>query len=177
MPQAETQTTAAQVLGSSEAEPTEQATPATPVVDEKVSPKLQVLIQRERAAIARERSAKEKETGISTRLQELEAREAKIKEFESIKKTNPMRALEMLDMSYQDLTQVALADGNVTPEIKIRQLEERLKNFENQEAIKAQKQEEYQKSAEQKQLDTTVKTFKSEIGSYIKGNAISLPQC
>lgn len=175
-PQAsEATVTAAQVLdapGSSPATtPAVGASDSSPKPDDKVSGKFQAIIQREKKALALERSAKNILNSAEARAKELESREARISEFESLKKTNPMKALEMLGLSYQDLTQIALADGNVTPDLKIKQLEEKLNGFSQaQEADKRAQLEASQKQQEQQHAHTIDK-FKVEIGNYLKENA------
>src|ERR1041385_3839217 len=116
-----TPTTAAQVLDSASSPgptpaadspiPTQTQPPQPAAGDDgKVSGKLQLLIQREKAALERERAAKAQEAALAERL-------AKIDEFESVKKTNPRKALELLGLTYQDLTQAELNDGPINPEV------------------------------------------------------------
>lgn len=121
-------------------------------------------MQRERAAVERERAASAKEATLAERL-------AKIDEFESIKKTNPRKALELLGLSYQDLTQVELNDGQITPDVKVRELEERFeKDLRTREEEKRQN-ESAQKQDQERRAAQAVDKFKGEIGSYLKDNA------
>lgn len=139
--------------------------------EEKLSPKLQVLLKRERAALEKEKAAKAREAEITAKLAALEEREAKIKEFESLKKSNPMKALELLGLNYQQLTEVALADGNLTPDIKLKMLEEKFDSRLNaQEAAIAKEREEAAKK-QAAQFEKAVEDFKTEIGKYLKENS------
>jgi len=130
---------------SKEAAPGAPEAPSEP----KVSPKLQTLIRREAKALEREKQAKTQEEAIKAREQAIEAREAKMKEFESIRATNPRKALELLGMSYQDLTMAELNDGQATPEQHVKTLEQRLEaEIKAREDEKRQAAEESKKSAE-----------------------------
>lgn len=140
--------------------------------DEKISPKLQVLIKRERAAIERERAAKAKETELQSAFKERDEIKAKIAEFESLKKTNPMKALEMIGLSYQDLTNVALADGNVTPEIQIKQLREEWESErKTREMADKQREEDSVNQRKQKETEATAE-FQKEISDYLTQNVV-----
>lgn len=176
---ASTPTTAAQVLDASgssvspltqAAPPAPEASKAIPAADEKVSGKLQMLIQREKTAVERERAANAKEAAAAAREQALAEREAKIQEFESIKAKNPRRALELLGMSYQDLTQVELSDGEVPADLKVKRVEEKFDSFlKSQEDAKRQSVEDAQKQQERETANTIAK-FQTEIGTYLKEN-------
>jgi hypothetical protein len=169
-----TPTTASDVLDASKSAPptpqTGEASKTSPT-DDKISPKLQVLIQREKAAVERERAAKALEASAVARGQEIEARLQRLNEFENIKKTNPRKALELLGMSYQDLTQVELNDGEIPPEIKIKQVEEKFSSFVESQKAERQAQEEAQKQAEAKHHESTIAKFKGEIGTHLKENS------
>lgn len=135
-----------------------------PKTDERISSKLSVLTRRERAAVERERAATAKE-------QEITAREKRLQEFEALKKTNPLKALELLGLSYQDLTQVALNDGAVTPDIQVKNLEDKFDSFlKSQEDAKARETEESKRQAAEQEEKMTAE-FKGKIGSYLKDNA------
>jgi hypothetical protein len=143
--------------------PNAQTTTETPPKTENVSGKLQLLIQRERSAIERERTAAAKEHAIA-------AREAKITEFESLKQTNPLKALELLGLDYSALSQVFMADGNIPPEVQIKKVHEELNSLKKaQEDEKRAQQEASQKQLEQRLAETTA-NFKNEINSYLSEN-------
>lgn len=158
-------------LGAGSSNPPLKETPAAPAADDKVSGKLQLLMNRERAAVERERMATTKEAKALEREKLLEAREARMQEFENLKATNPMKALELLGMSYEDLTNVALADGTVPAELKVKKVEERFDNFlksQEEEKRLASESAEKQRAA---QLEQTVEKFKGDIHKYVDDNA------
>ena len=90
----------------------EEEKPAAPLKDDKLSSRLEILIKREQQALARERAAKQKEAEIEQAL-------SRIKEFEGVK-SNPKRALDLLGLSYDELTQSMLQDGAVPPDDRSR---------------------------------------------------------
>lgn len=166
-------TEAAQILDSAEAAPpiptapptapvTQEAKP-TEVPDERMASKLEVLLKREQQAMERERIAKERE-------KELEARLARIQEFESVK-SSPKKALELMGLSYDELTQSMLNDGSIPPEAQIRKLDEKFEQFKSEQQ-KAEEARELQLKKHAEENETKVITeFKGQIGQYIKDNA------
>lgn len=153
-----------------EESPKTEANTEAPKEDPKVSSKLAVLMQREKAALERERIAKSRESELEIKSKAFLEREAKIQEFERLKETNPMKALELLGLNYQDLTQVALADGNLTPDIQIKKVNDKLDNFlKSQEADKERVARDA-KTAEEARLAETTTKFKGEINTFIEDN-------
>jgi hypothetical protein len=131
--------------------------------DERISSKLEVLIRREKAALERERLAKAKEA-------ELEAKLARFNEFDSLK-DNPKKALDLLGLTYEQLTQSLLQDGELPPEIKIKKVEDKVDQF-----LKAREDEERQRAEqEKKRLEDeqakVVSQFQDEIKTYLKDNS------
>lgn len=131
--------------------------------DERVSSKLEVLIRREKAALEREKLAKAKEA-------ELEAKLARINEFESLK-TNSKKALDVLGLTYEELTQSLLQDGELPPEVKIKKVEDKVDQF-----LKAREEEERQRAeADRKKAEEqnakVISDYKEEIKTYLKDNS------
>lgn len=142
--------------------------------NEKVSSKLEVLIRREQAALSRERQAKQREADLEARMKAISDKEAKYNEFETIKK-DPKKALNLLGLSYDEITQAHLNDGELPPQIEIKKLREEIeaykaaqkeeKNHEKERALdSAKKQAEAQESK-------AIEAFKGEINTYLTDNA------
>lgn len=132
--------------------------------DDRVSSKLEVLIRREQAAVQRERVAKEKEAA-------LEARELRFKEFESAKDGNSKKALELLGLNYDELTQSLLKDGDIPPEVQIKKVEERMNTFLKSQEEAEQKRLESQKQEAAAKETKVIADFKSEINQHLTDNA------
>lgn len=138
---------------------------------EKISPQVLAMIRREKRATEIERRNKESETSLQAKLSSFAEREARLEKFEALKKTNPMEALDLLGLSYQDLTQIALADGNVTPDVQVKQMDERLTQFIKSQEMAAQIQTEAQQKQAQAEMTKTTDTFKKEISKYLKDHS------
>lgn len=140
----------------------------------KVSGNLDILIRREQAALARERQAKQREVDLEARLKAIEEKENKYNEFETSKK-DPKKALGLLGLSYDEITQAHLNDGELPPQIEIKKLREEIeaykaaqkeeKNHEKDRALESAKRQ--AEAQEQKAIDA----FRGEIGTYITDNS------
>ena len=150
------------------------STPVTPAIptqkEERISNKLQVLVQREKAALMREQIAKQKEAEFESKHKAFLEREAKLAEFENLKSTNPMKALELLGLSYQDLTQTALNDGSVPPEVQVRKVEEKFDSYIKAQQLAEQEKAETYKRQAQQQEEKVIGDFKAEITSFINAD-------
>lgn len=164
-------TEAAQILDQSPATPAPIVTPSgvstdaapLPQQDDKLASKLEILLKREQQIVERDNIAKAKE-------KELEAKLARIAEFESAKNGNYKKALELLGTDYDSLTQSMLQDGSIPPEAQIKKLDEKFEQFKTEQ----QKQEEArlaqaQKDAQDKEQQV-IQGFKGEITQYLKDN-------
>lgn len=130
---------------------------------EALSPKLAVLIEREKQALSRERMAKAQEEKLREQLK-------KIQEFEQVK-TDPKKALETLGLSYDQLTQTILKDGEVPPQVEIQRLREELEQYKAQ--IKQEKDQELEARKKQvnEQEQKAVTDYKQEIHQFLKDNS------
>jgi len=86
-------------------------------------------------------------------------------------KKNPLKALEEMGLSYDKLTELALNDGKLTPEMQMRLMREELegdykKKFEELENRLLEKE----KSDEQRRYDDIQRGFKNEIDEYVNSN-------
>lgn len=86
-------------------------------------------------------------------------------------KKDPLRALEEMGLSYDKLTELALNDGKLTPEMQMKLMREELegdykKKFEELENRLLEKE----KSDEQRRYDDIQRGFKNEIDEYVNSN-------
>lgn len=133
-----------------------------PQQDDKLASKLEILLKRERDAVDRERLAKQKEIEIEEKLK-------RITEFDS-SKTNPKKALELLGLSYDELTQSLLNDGSIPPEAQVRKLEEKFEQYKSeQEKTEDARRAQAQKDSEA-QEQRVIGEFKGQINQYLKDN-------
>lgn len=139
---------------------------------EKVAPSIQLLVQREKKALELEQRAKRQLQEAEAKAQGLTAREAKIQEFENLKASgNYTKALELLGLSYGDLTTVQLNDGNLTPELQIKKVDEKLDSFlKSQEEAKRVQAEELRRNAETQEAQA-VQEFKDAIKAHCESDS------
>ncbi len=138
--------------------------PAPKVEDPQVSSKLETLARREQAALNAERAA-------ASKVKEIEAREAKVKEFELLKDGKPLDALKMLGYDYDQITKAKLLDGEVPPEVQIQKLQERLDKYESSQTQKEKEEAERATQSAKAAEAKAVSDFKSQIGQYLSDNA------
>lgn len=143
--------------------PVENTTPAEAKPDDKLASRLEVMIKREQQARAREDSAKAYEAKIQDKLKLIE-------EFELAKGGNAKKALELLGLNYDQLSQAILRDGELPPEVGLKKLEDKLNSFEkNQEQARLNQEEDNKKRA-QEQEAKAISDFKTEITQYLSDN-------
>lgn len=130
--------------------------------EEPIASKLSILMQRESQALNRERMAKAQEEKLKERLK-------KIEEFESIK-TDPKKALDMLGLSYDQLTESILKDGEVPPSVHIKQLQDKISDLENRLKLEKDEETEIRKKQVLEAESKAIGDFKTEIGDYLKNN-------
>lgn len=143
---------------------TDGPTPATNThkPDDKISSKLEILIRREAAALNRENIAKAKEADIAEKLKRIE-------EFE-LSKSSPKKAMELLGLSYDELTKSMLADGELPPEVKIKQVEDKFDKYRAEQEAGVQKAQQLAKAQAEEREKQAITNFQSEIGTYLDSN-------
>lgn len=145
--------------------PLEQAA-AQPAVDNKVSARLEIIARREAKALEQDRQ-------VSAKLKELDEKLKRYENFESAK-TNPNKALELLGLNYNELTQAKLNNDELPPELQIKKVKDDFDSYktEQEAAKKAQEETEAREAKEQAeaQEQKAVSDFKNQIGVYLKDN-------
>lgn len=138
-------------------------TPVEAPKPEKVSQSLQILVQREKKALEIERRAKAREQEIETKSQTIAEREAKLKEFEDLLETNPMKALELRGLSYKGLTDIALNDGAIPVDAQLKKLKDEFDAYKKKQEDGTLQQAEEAKKAAERSEQKVIEDFKSDI--------------
>lgn len=148
--------------------------PPLPTQDNKVSGKLEILIKREQQALARERQAKEREASLEAKLKAIEEREGKINEFET-KRKNPKEALSLLGLTYDEITQAQLNDGELPPQVEIKKLREEIEAYKTAQAQEKDHEKERALSEAKTQAEAqekkAIESFRSDINQYLTDNS------
>jgi len=124
----------------------------------------------------REKEIRAKEVEYDQRIAELEARFQPKKEvekepelpFEYRLKQNPLKALEDMGLSYDKLTELALNDGKLTPDMQMRLMREELENdYKSKYKELEDRIIEKEKNDEQRRYDEIETGFKNEIEAFV----------
>jgi hypothetical protein len=135
------------------------------------------------AALSRkEKQIRQKEAQIESRLKEIDEKLAQInvnsqtstpveEPFESRLKKNPLEALKSIGLGYEKLTELALNDGKLTPEMQLELVRQELDQKYMSELEKVKQQlEERDKQSEEQKLEATVNSFKNQIKNFVATN-------
>ena len=139
--------------------------------DDQFSRKFAALSRREKDIRAKEAEYEYRMRELEERLQELQnPPEEPQAPIEERLRRNPFETLEELGLGYDKLTELALNDGKLTPEMQMRLMREELENgykskFEELESRLAQKEEE----EEYNKYESIENNFKQEIESFVNG--------
>jgi len=126
----------------------------------------------------REKEIRAKESEYEQRIAELEQRFASKEPksepeipFDVRLRQNPLKALESVGLSYDKLTELALNDGNLTPDMQMKLMREELESdykskFDDLENRLSEKE----KNDEERRYDEIQMNFKDEIESFVDSN-------
>jgi len=126
----------------------------------------------------REKEIRSKESEYEQRIAELEQRFASKEPksepeipFDVQLRQNPLKALESVGLSYDKLTELALNDGNLTPDMQMKLMREELESdykskFEDLEGRLLEKE----KNDEERRYDEIQMNFKDEIEHFVGSN-------
>lgn len=136
------------------------------------------------AALSRkEKEIRQRETQYQSEMKRIEAEKAELSKWREEKQTaesvfqaklkeNPLKTLEELGLTYEDLTRMQLNEQNPTPEMLIKRTRQELESGykkELEELRQSMKQKEEQE--ETKKHEQTVTGFKKEISNFVDANA------
>lgn len=96
---------------------------------------------------------------------QLAQKETKIKEWEDIK--DPIAALRAKGFSYEEATQYVLNNGQPTPELQIKGVQEELAKFRQEQAEAEKVRAEQAVKLAQAQVEETITTFKSQVNEFV----------
>ncbi len=115
-----------------------------------------------------------KERALQRQMAELKAQQSKVSEYEAARKAaaqNPVKALEALGLTYEQLTQFLLNGNKPTPELEIASVKQEIERLRNETALKEKAAREAQEQAARAEYQRTLSEFNAEINDYVKSNA------
>lgn len=165
---------ASAILDGKPPEPKVDVQPTKPVEEAPKDPKQESAAARFAALAKREKGIVAKQQDFKAREQAFQQKEQQLSEtlqrFEGLKKEvadNPLRALEYLGVSYQQLTDFILKGEKPTPELQIRSLEQRMdERLKKQEDDRAAWLEEQKQSAHQ-ETEEVIEAWRNKVSSFI----------
>lgn len=142
-------------------------TTAKPAAVDEVSSKFAALSKKEKLILKKQQEIQAKEKDIQEKY-------SKYQEFESLKgsaRSNPLKALESLGLSYDEITDYILNDSKPTVSSEVKTVQDELAQFKKQleeekESVKRREEEE-----REKQYSSAITTFKAEITDFITENS------
>lgn len=142
-----------------------------PAKADPLGPKFVALSRKEREIREKSKALTTKEAELQKRLQDMEARSKSEKTLAEKFKENPLAALQEIGLTYDQLSEIVLNDGNPTMDMK---LERRAKELESKtlseiEQLKKQIAEKEEKEA-QERYNQTINNFKMQIRNEVSGN-------
>lgn len=153
----------------------EEIKPEAPKQDDKFASKFAALSRKEK-------TLREQERNLQQTAQRLKAMETELKKMQeerngadtSLKarlKSDPLKVLAEEGLTYEELSERVLNDGNPTPQRMIEQMRSELQR-EYKSELEALKQQirEKEENEQKKQYETAENNFKAELKQYIDGN-------
>lgn len=159
-------------------EPKVTETPAKEKEQDRFAPKFAALSRKEKTLRDTEKTLKQKEAEVQAREKALIEREAQVKARNQLKKEKPLQYLEEEGLTYDEITQAVLNNGEIPAEKKqehiiaalqseVSKLNSKLEEREKKELDAKEEQE--RQSAEQKYSER-IEGFKTEIKTFVDGS-------
>lgn len=131
--------------------------------DDKMASRMTVLTRKEQKIQEEKRSVAAERAEVARLKAEVAARD----EAFAAAKTDPMKALQMLGLSYSEFLAIAMNNGTVTPEVSIRRLEERQAAFEQEQRDRIAQQQEQEQQALASAEAQAVVEFRGQIAQEV----------
>lgn len=161
--------------GQVEEETNEVEVSEEPAQKDEFSSKFAALSRREKELRNRERQIEQKIAEFEARMEQLSAPKEEPKQPEvplDYKfKRDPLKTLEELGYSYEDLTNMVLNDGKMSVEMQMKLMREEIeKDYRSKYEQIEQKLLEKEKAEEEAKYTSTIENFKREIADYVTSN-------
>ena len=154
-------------------EPQQQEEPEQPQNDQ-FSSKFAALSRKEKDLRQREKQFEDKISQFEAKMAEFEAANAPKQEPEHIPadiRKNPLKALEEAGYSYEDLTNMILNEGKMSPEMQLKLMREEIESdYKSKYEELNNKLIEKEKAEEEKHYQQTLNNFKAEIQDVVNSS-------
>jgi hypothetical protein len=119
------------------------------------------------AALAR------KERQIQKQLSDLKTQQSRLTSIEQARKeaaVNPVKALESLGLTYEQITNFILGGNKPTPDLEVKAVRDEVDRLRQEQATRDQAQQEAAKRQAEKEYNDIITDFNGEIKGYIAAN-------
>lgn len=170
--QAESQSEEQQLQSAEQAEQVqEQPKQPEPPKDDKFAAKFAALARKEKMLRESERQMQQQAEQIKQMQAEIEKARKETQSWADRFKKEPLKVMEEAGLSYEELSQIVLNEGNPTPELMIKRLKEEMESSYKKELeeLKKQLQDKEEREAQDKYAQAE-NAFKAEIRKTIDTN-------
>jgi hypothetical protein len=115
-----------------------------------------------------------KERQLQKQMAELKQQQARLAQFEKARSEaaqNPLKALESLGLSYEQITQFLLNNNKPTPELELQGVKQEIERLRQETALKEQRAKQAQEQAAKAEYQRTLQEFSQEVSDYLDENA------
>lgn len=114
-----------------------------------------------------------KERSLQKQAADIKAREAKVKEWDSLRSqvaANPVKAMEALGITYDQLTQFLLNGQQPTADLQMKQVRDEVEALKKQQVEEKRRVQEQAKRQAEQEYQQTIQDFSSEIKDFVVTN-------
>lgn len=114
-----------------------------------------------------------KERAIQKQLAEVKAAQAKIQAYDRDRasaKQNPIKALEAMGLSYEEITNFILNGQKPTPELELKAVRDEVEALKKQDLDRQARAKQLAKERAEREYQETLNEFKEEVGSFLDEN-------
>lgn len=115
-----------------------------------------------------------KERAIQKREAEIKAQLAKVEAYEQAQKQaaqNPLKYLESLGLSYEQITQFMLNGQKPTPELELQSVKQQIEQMKQEQVAKEEAAKKAQEAQAKAEYQRTLSEFSQEVSDFVKQNA------
>lgn len=159
------------VEGLKETAPTEVGNPAPTPVETRKPHTYDVIARKEKAIMRERQQLAQEKAQLQAQAAQFQAWQEEKAVFEQKKlgyKTNPNNLLNDFGLTYQDLSEFQLNDGSPTPQLLIKQQQDRISALEARIADKEARQEAAQVEAQKQNEQAVIADFREQISSFVR---------
>jgi hypothetical protein len=161
--------TAAEILAGKQAPVEEKPVEETPAAPSRAK-EFSVFAAREKKLIREREALKAKEAELAAKeakFAELEKRLQQLEEGKKTYKTNPLKPLEDAGLSYKDVTDYVLNDNRPTPELQIKEVNDRLAAMEARREAEIKEWQKAELQRKQAEADAIIAQYKENIKTHV----------